>query len=154
MLDKKTLMSIIEALRPGAFFRLRYMSDMPVKAEYKKQGIKVIKLVSITTRTGVHYNAIKGVTPVFYDNVEIKNSNWSWILYNKVKYNGNTEKFYLAIAPTKNNKAKTQYLLNTKDGSKLVDKEEIQNYIIDSYWRKEPNRPVNYIALDNILAIH
>lgn len=152
----ETLIKTISEIPGGRFFRVRYMSKMPVKAKYEREGVSVIKLVGITARTGVAYHKIEAVAKTLNEDYQPpKETNWTWTVKDRIKYNRNTKKQYLVIAPvSKGSNTKSQYMLSDKNGNRIVDKEEIREYIIDSYWNKEPNRPINTIALDNVLSIH
>lgn len=156
-MDSERLLKFIKNIPGGRFFRLRYISHLPVKAEYEKQGISVSKIVTVTTRTGVKYTAVAELEykPSYQLEMEAKNSPWEWEVKNRIKFNKNTKKRYLVIAPIKGNKNKSTYILTTKDGMvNIVDKEDIRDYVIDSHWRKEPNRPINNICFDNILNVY
>lgn len=156
-MDSERLLKFIRNIPGGRFFRLRYISHLPIKAEYEKRGISVSKITNVTTRTGVRYAAVADVEYKSIDQIskESLQSPWSWEIKDKIKFNSNTKKRYLVIAPIKGNKNKSTYILTTKDGVvNIVNKEDIRDYIIDSYWRKEPNRPVNNICFDNILNVY
>lgn len=150
-MDRDKIINFIKDVPGGRFFRLRYTSNMPVKAKYQNQGITILKVVNITTRTGVRYSAIAEPSN---EEVSSKNNtnNWVWIIPNRLKYNSNTKSQYLVTAPTKGSNAKSTYLLCDSEGCAIRNEEEIKEYIIDSYWRKEV-RPINTININNILLI-
>ena len=50
-----------DALGKGRICRIEYDAEVPVKAVYKKAGIKIIKHVSTTVRTGVSYSNLPKV---------------------------------------------------------------------------------------------
>lgn len=156
-MDSERLLKFIKEIPGGRFFRLRYLSHLPVKACYEKEGISIMKVVNVTTRTGVKYQA---VTDAEYKSPqqlekETKNSNWEWEIKNRIKFNTNTKKRYFVIAPIKGNKSKSTYILTNKEGNvEIIEKRDIQEMIIDSYWRKESDRPIHNICFDNILSIY
>ncbi len=151
----ETLVKTITEIPGGRFFRMRYLSHMPVKAEYAKQGVAVVKVVDLTARTGIKYANIEGVTLSESTGNSTRENNWEWVVPNRIKHNTNTGKDYMVIAPTKQGcNAKSSYLLSTKDGNTVVSKEEIMDYVIDSHWKKDANRPIRTIALENILSIN
>lgn len=150
------LNKFISDIPGGRFFRLRYISHLPVKAEFEKQGFAIFKIVNITARTGVKYTNIKGVELSDKTKSGENNgmNNWEWIIPNKIKYNSNTDKEYLVIAPIKDgSNAKSTYILSTPTETKVCSKEDIENYIIKSHWTKENNRPINMINTENILCV-
>lgn len=156
-MDSERLLKFIKEIPGGRFFRLRYVSHLPVKACYEKDGISIMKVVNVTTRTGVKYTSVADVeykSPHQLEK-EAKNSNWEWEIKNRIKFNTNTRKRYLVIAPINSNKSKSTYILTDKQGNvEIVEKRDIQEMIIDSYWRKEPDRPIHNICFDNILSIY
>ena len=144
----------IQTIPGGRLFRLRYMSKVRVKAEYEKQGISIVKIVDTTTRTGVKYNKIKSVMlqskPETYS---VKPSNWEWIVKNRIKHNTNTGKDYLVVAPvSKGHNTKVTYVFTDNEGTAVLTKEEIAQYVVDSYWKEEKPAVMN-ITLDNILLV-
>lgn len=152
-MDRDRLTKFITTIPGGRFFRLRYITHLPVKAKFEKEGITVSKIVNVTTRTGVSYKAIMHNQP--QAQIDPPTDNWDWEVKNRIKYNKNTKRRYLVIAPIKGNKNSSIYILTLKNGSvNVVSKDEIKDYIIDSYWRKETERPINNILMDNILSIY
>ena len=58
----------------------------------------------------------------------------------------------MVTAPTKGSNVKSTYLLCDSEGCAIRNEEEIKEYIIDSYWRRDI-RPINTININNILLI-
>ena len=87
----------IAAIPNGRFFKIGYITELPLKAEFKKIDYKIYKYTSRITRTGVAYNNLK--------NVKENNREWSrsskslWKIKNKIKTNISTNKDYIIIAP-------------------------------------------------------
>ena len=156
-MDFERLIKFIKDVPKGRFFRLRYLSHLPVKAQYEKMGISIMKIVNVTTRTGIRYAAVASVEykPIPQLERDMRTSHWEWEIKDKIKFNTNTKKRYLVIAPIKGNKSKSTYILTNKDGTvEIVERKDIQEMIIDSYWRKEPDRPIHNICFDNILSVY
>ena len=61
LMKTETIVKQIQELPNGRFFRMKYLTKLPVKAEYSKQGVVILKIVETTARTGVAYNKIKSV---------------------------------------------------------------------------------------------
>lgn len=148
----RNIVKQIEKLPNGRFFRIRYLSNLPVKAEYAKQGIAVIEIVETTVRTGVAYKNIKTTSKSTTRN-KIENA-WSWVIPNKIRYNKNTSKNYLVVAPIKEgSNTKRSFILSMKNSNSFVTEAEICSYINNSYWKKQ--KPViQNITIDNILTIN
>ena len=155
-MTSERIYKFISQVPGGRFFRLRYISHLPVKAEFANKGISVLKIVNVTTRTGVSYGSlIKSEDTNPYNPSSKETNNWTWVKHNKIKHNSNTNKDYLVIAPVKNNKPSNTYILIDETGyTRTCNKECIKDYIIPSYWTKEPNRPIHNICMENILNIH
>lgn len=141
-------------VRPGTFTRITYMTQLPLKAEYKKRGYEIIKTTSITSRFGIHYGNINGVEPK--ENNEKKINNFFWVdgFKKNICFNTKTEKYYLCTYPTsKGTNSKSTYCIKFPDGSfhggmKTVDKD----MVINSYWNKSSTKMMR-INIDNIIKI-
>ena len=159
MSKTQTLLNQIEKIPGGRLFRVRYMSKVTTDAASKKAGISIMKIVNTTVRTGVRYTAIEGVELSEKTKTAIaegKESNWEWILPNRVKYNKNTGKMYFVVAPlNKGHHTKSTYILTDGDGkSTIIDKETAMKYTVKSYWKDEEKKPTIFnITLDNVLLI-
>ena len=51
----------IAAIPNGRFFKIGYITELPLKAESKRADYKIYKYTSRITRTGVAYNKLKDV---------------------------------------------------------------------------------------------
>lgn len=157
----------VKAIKNGTLFRLKYRTELPVKAEFGKRGFKVVKVVETTTRTGVKYGNIKGVVKSIVSKTKSKSAEqaYEWLIPNKVRRNTSTGNVYLYTAPISkgNNKNNTYKVLIPYAGN-MCDSNPQWNYIseenlialgivIDSYWTKG-DRPINDINLNNIISIH
>ena len=145
----------IEDIPKGRFFRVKYLTKLPVKAEYSKQGVVILKIVETTARTGVAYNKIKSVIEKMTGKTkEEKENNWEWIIHNKIKYNTNTKKSYFVIAPIKKGSNTDRiYILSERNNVRVVTEDEIRNYVNDSYWSEKEKPAVQNITLENVLTI-
>lgn len=145
----------IEDIPRGRFFRMKYLTKLPVKAEYSKQGVVILKIVETTARTGVAYNKIKSVIEKMTGKTkEEKENNWEWIIHNKIKYNTNTKKSYFVIAPIKKGSNTDRiYILSERNNVRVVTENEIRNYVNDSYWSEKEKPAVQNITLENVLTI-
>lgn len=138
----------------GRFFRLRYASNVPLAAAYKKAGYTMQKVVDTTTRTGVQYGHIAGV--VLNDDNSTKANNFEWVVHNRIKHNTNTGKNYAVVAPISDgNNTKVTYILTEPNGtSHSITRDEAKQYTTPSYW-KDGNKPaVMTIDLNNIQRIN
>ena len=144
----------VSEIPAGRFFRVRYITKVKVKAEYEKQGISIFKIVDTTTRTGVKYTNIAGVKLNDYpDEYEPKKTNWEWVVKDRIKHNTKTGKDYLVIAPIgKGSNTRVEYVLTDNEGSAVRTREEIENFVVPSYWKTEKPLIMN-VTLENVLLV-
>lgn len=153
----ESITNALKNVKPGTFTRLVYKSEMPVKAEFKKMGYKVVKITSTTTRFGIHYGNIKEVKENASNDKYFKvNEALKWIVKDIIQYNSNTEKYYLCTYPTikgRNSSTKYDIYLNGErvmEGIDIIDR----NMIINSYWSgKSSKTNMMKINVDNIIKI-
>lgn len=139
--------------------RIRYKSEMPVKAEFKKQGIRIIKVTEATVRFGVDYEHIGTVIERKSDESytpAVRENNYEWVVENKICHNSKTDKDYVRFA-TLNGGAhkKVIYILvdsleETYDVETLT--EEQMNYVQNSYWNRTTPEVQN-ISFENIISV-
>lgn len=145
----------IKDIPGGRFFRVRYISKVKMTADALKNGITIFKIVDTTTRTGVKYKNIEGVKPNDYpDTYEPKKTNWEWIVPNRIKHNTKTGKDYLVIAPIGEGAHTTcTYIFTDNEGNtRTIDKEEVREYAVASYWKDEKPAIMN-VTLENVLLV-
>ena len=134
-------------IRSGTFFRIGYITELPVKAAYAKEGWKILKQTESTVRTGVNYGKIKSVVEE-RDIVPIQKG--------RIYQNTDTEQMYLRVFPTKKGtNKKVSYILVTPGHSEYhfndLD-EEMREMVRDSYFN-EKSRPIATIKIDNIYKV-
>ena len=150
----------LESIPAGRFFRLRYTSEMKVKAEFKKQGISVMKVTETTMRTGVAYERIASVVEYKATHEPKRDkpvaNNWEWIVPNRIKYNTNTKKTYAVLASVPHgSNSEVYYIVTDKDGDRIMTEDTLDKSLMqDSVWSQSayPNA-IRTIAFDNILDI-
>lgn len=150
------LIEAIVAIPAGRFFRVRYMTKVKMSAESVKQGITIMKIVDTTTRTGVKYKNIAGVIPNEYpDSYVPKETNWEWVVPQRVKHNTRTGKDYLVVAPiSKGHNTHVSYVLTDGEGkSYIITKEEAKKYSVASYWKEGDKPVIMNITLENVLMV-
>jgi hypothetical protein len=154
------IMSTINGIPAGRFFRVKYTSELPVKASYKKMGITVHKIVEATVRTGVPYENIKAVREYKATHepkiITPRANNWEWVSPNRIKHNTNTGSTCAVFATVPNGGNKRCSYIVTKDGyTAVVSQEELdRDLIIDSYWSRGDSLDViRTVSLGNILSI-
>ena len=145
----------VSEIPAGRFFRVRYTTKVKLKAEYEKQGYSILKIVDTTTRTGVKYKNIAGVKLNDYpDEYEPKNTNWEWVVKDRIKHNTKTGKDYLVIAPiSKGSNTKVEYVLTDNEGSAVRMKEEIEGLVVPSYWKTGDKPVIMNVTLENVLTV-
>ena len=154
-MDIKTISEKINKIRRGSFVRFTYQSEMPIKAEFKKMGYKIIKTTSVTTRFGINYGNIKQVKEKDTEKKPYKvNEALKWIVKDVIQYNSNTDKYYLCTYPTekgRNSSSKYDIYLNGERVMKGVDIID-RNMIINSYWDKKATCMMK-VNIDNVIQI-
>ncbi len=152
-----TIKNLLDNIKPGVFTRLTYTSELPLKAEFKKQGYRVVKTNSITTRFGIHYGNIKEVKERDSEPSNApseKVSNFSWVIKDNLQYNSKTEKYYLCTYPTKRGRnSSAKYSVYLPDGTHHDGLSDFNHdWVINSYWGKGVTNMMK-INIDNIVKI-
>lgn len=147
------LKKVLENIHPGSFFRIKYSVEVPLKAEYRNMGYKIIKTVYTTSRTGVRYMKINGVTPS--EKKSDKPSNWSWEKKNYISYNSNTGNYYLNLYPMSMNTC-TRVEYKTYLNDKEIIKYNFKDIVIPSYFKKDGgfSTKILKIKIDNIIELY
>jgi hypothetical protein len=151
-LSSEVIISTISKVRPGSLVRIGYTTSVPVKAEYKKLGYKVTKVVLTTVRTGVKYDNLSAViarraelmAEVQGEPKKERKNNFVPVIPNKVYHNTNTGKDYLYVASfNKGHNTFVQYIVEDPFTGKTVvmTKEEFleseyKTLPIDSYYKR------------------
>jgi len=150
----ETIIEKIKSIPGGRFFRVRYISKVKMAADALKEGITIFKIVDTTTRTGVKYKNIEGVT--LSENYTPKETNWEWVVKDRIKHNTKTGKDYLVVAPiNKGAHVNATYIMTDNEGNtSVVDKETVKKYAIKSYF-SEDKKPatIQNITLENVLMV-
>ena len=86
----ETLFEVVKSIRPGTMARISYKTELPLKAEFRKQGYGLIKVVETTARFGVKYSNLKSViakrsAPDYVPSSKANNN--VWLLENKISKN-------------------------------------------------------------------
>lgn len=149
----------LSKIKNGTFMSVEYKSSLPVKSEYKKQGVEITKYSKIIVRTGVAYSNLKSVIEKKQQEETMaqpkvqRANNFSWVIKNRIKFNSNTNKEYLALAVVPNMKAiSNRYEIKTADGTTSCETFD-KSLVIDSYWNNK-SVDVLTIATDNVLSIN
>lgn len=100
------MIETIAKIPSGRMFRLSYHTEVELNKEAKAKGIKIVKYVETTTRTGIAYKNIASVIEKIKEKIDTPNkktttNNWEYIIDNKVKHNTNTNCDYLCVANIK-----------------------------------------------------
>jgi hypothetical protein len=169
-LSSDVVINVVNNIESGRFFRICYESEVPLNAATKKQkNVHISKVVETTARTGVEYNNIERVIErkeTKSDDAPVRawTNNYEWVIPNKVKYNSNTKKNYLQIAPiTKGGNTKVKYVISTDGNDIEVDPSNFESvakdYVIPSYFNKRGDVPEvmtinceNIVRIDNVVA--
>lgn len=161
-LNREQIMEATLGIRNGTIARVMYQSELPLKAEFKKQGYKLVKITETSARFGVNYGRISSVmarNAAGYEPTPRAN-NYEWIIPNKVKHNSKTDKDYLVLANFNGgHNTKSKYILygttvGTLDMGSSIDP-GYAHLVIDSYYKKSTTPcEVKTVAFENILRIN
>lgn len=155
------IFSIVEKIKNGTCVRIGYKVDVPV---YKKfDNITIKKIVVLTGRLGVKYKNIKTVKERVAANSAksaINKNNYEWIIENKIKYNKNTDKYYLSVATFSKgsnkkvcyeicNNGKIDYIFSKKE----LKKSKYSEMICSSYFN-DKDTEIFSVSLDSVFRIN
>lgn len=166
------ILKAVDEINNGTFFRIKYNKKIGLaKKKCKSNGIDpdsllIKKVVETTVRTGVKYSNIKKVIEELKnrDSSEQRNytNNYISIKENKVKFNSNTGKYYLCVAPISKG-ANTKVFYRVFDLNKMdvftFTKDEFENseyssLLLDSETKKKSECNYYQISFDNIAKIN
>ena len=164
ILNREQIIEATNKVKNGTIARVTYRTEVPLKAEFKKQGYRLIKVTETSARFGVNYGKIASViarnAEKSSEDVTPRVNNYEWIIKNKVKYNTKTDKEYLVVANfNKGHHTKSKYILEgtfvgTIDMGNSIDS-HYTHLVIDSYFKKSGSgSEIKTIAFDNILRIN
>lgn len=163
-LNREQIIEATNQVRNGTIARVTYRSDVPLKAEYKKQGYKLTKITETSARFGVDYSRISSViarrAEQALEEAVKRTNNYEWVIRNKVKFNTKTEKEYLVLANfNKGHHTKTKYILEGTFVGAIDMGDTIEpayaHLVIDSYYKKSENPgEIRTVAFDNIIRIN
>lgn len=148
-MDRKMIIKTISEIRPGRFFRVRYVHQVKLKKEFRELGVSSLKIFDVNARTGIKY------CPAI-SNKDVQNNHPSknWILKNKLYINPTTSKTLFVIHPVKNKKlCNVSYIFINEDGNpSVISETEAKQYMLTSECN---SRETSYMTLnvDNILNI-
>ena len=164
ILNRDQIIKAAEEIKGGRIIRITYKTEVPLKAEFKKQGYIITKITETSVRFGVNYHNISKVIER-KANAEPKTSsnrisNYEWIIKDRVKYNKNTEKEYLVVAnlPEHQN-SRVKYILEgsimgTLDMGDKIDG-PYKQMVRDSYFTPSiTGGEVKTISFSNIININ
>lgn len=157
-MKKEALENILNTIKNGTFVRIGYTTEVPLRAKFKNSNITIKKIVITTGRLGVNYKNISKVTTNTQTSNINRVNNYIWVLKNKLKFNTNTNKYYLPVAtiPTGSN-TQVQYVIFENENKTCVNSKEqlkkYSEYIIPSYFTKNTNTPIFSVNIDNIWKV-
>ena len=163
-MNNEVIINALKSIKPGCLFRITYKSELPVKAEFKKNGYRLVKITEATVRTGVDYSNIQSVIEKRENASEDgavakqRENNFEWIIRDRVSYNSNTNKFYARVATLRNGGANihSKFILvdSMSETYELEKLSESQKDIVqNSYWNRASAPEVQNISFENIISI-
>lgn len=134
-MNTNMIINKLSTKRNGQFFNISYVSDLPMTAKAKREGIVALKITKATVRKGISYKNMKSVQERLGDRInEPLDLPWgSWVPEHKgllIEHKGKT---YLRLYSSPN-KNKSVYLVNGKEIS--LDELKSMGIVQNSYWNK------------------
>ena len=119
----------------GAFFKISYITDVPMTAQAKRDGNVVIKYTTTTVRKEIDYDKMKSVqAKVEQGKVLTHELPWGhWMAGHEGLLIEHKDKIYVRLYNSPN-KPKSDFFLN----GKLIEKEKLKTLglVLNSYWNK------------------
>lgn len=157
-LSLDTIKTCLNATKGGVITRVSYMTELPLKAEFKKLGYKVIKVTDTSVRFGVDYSKIAKVIAKKTEATETRKTtnNYTWLMEDKLCVNEKTGGTYIRFATLpKGAHTKVKFIVvngNITCANELTD--EQKNFVINSYWNKAGEKPeVQNVNVENVIRI-
>lgn len=134
-MNTNMIINKLSTKRNGQFFNISYVSDLPMTAKAKREGIVALKVTKATVRKGISYKNMKSVQERLGDKInEPLELPWGiWVPEYKgllIEHKGKT---YLRLYSSPN-KSKSVYLVNGKEVS--LDELKSMGIVQNSYWNK------------------
>lgn len=158
----ETLFEVVKSIKPGTMARISYKTELPLKAEFRKQGYGLIKVVETTARFGVKYSNLKSViakrsAPDYVPSSKANNN--IWLLENRISQNKKTGKIHIRFAPMPfGSNRKSTYVFVDSNGRMFELGRDVPASFKDmaqnSYWDSKSCMPdIQTICADNVLYI-
>ena len=134
-MNTNMIINKLSTKRNGQFFNISYVSDLPMTAKAKREGIVALKITKATVRKGISYKNMKSVQERLGDRInEPLDLPWgSWVPEHRGLLIERKGKTYLRLYSSPN-KNKSVYLVNGKEVS--LDELKSMGIVQNSYWNK------------------
>lgn len=134
-MNTNMIINKLSTKRNGQFFNISYVSDLPMTAKAKREGIVALKITKATVRKGISYKNMKSVQERLGDRInEPLDLPWgSWVPEHRGLLIEHKGKIYLRLYSSPN-KNKSIYLVNGKEVS--LDELKSMGIVQNSYWNK------------------
>lgn len=162
-LNREQIIETVKNIHGGAITRVTYRTEVPIKAEFKKQGYKIHKFVETSSRVGVNYGHLPSVMArneeATGETVQ-RTNNYEWVVKDRICHNTKTGKDYLALITLNGgHHTKVKYVIEgtfvgSIDMGDEIDK-AYRHIVLDSYFKK-PSTPTEFrrVAFENIIKIN
>lgn len=152
-MNTNMILQTLKTINKGQWFKLSYVSDLPLTAQARRDGYVVYKRCSMTARYGIQYRNIAKVQERFEDKADVKHElSWGqWVPGHEGTLIEHKGAKYLRVY-TSPNKSKNEYFVNgtaiTKEGLMVL------GIIQKSYWNRKGTVPdCMTIKVENIETI-
>lgn len=138
----------LKGYNKGSYIRIEYVTDLTpsMKASAKRLGNKVEKRVEKTVRLGCDYHKMKATIYAKSNGRGTREMYEEEVIEDLLYQNKKNDTLYLRVGTVENDNNNTVWYLNGRE----VDKEEIKDYLVPSYFNKKGTMEVQNIKLDNV----
>lgn len=163
-LSREQIIEAVQGVRGGTITRVTYKTELPVKAEFKKKGYRVFKIVETSARIGVNYGQIASVRAraeeLIDKTVPKKADNYEWVIKDRIRHNTKTDKDYVVlISFNKGHNTKVKYIIEgtfvgTVDMGDTLE-QPYKHIVLDSYFsKKSTSTEFRNVSFENIIRIN
>lgn len=163
-LNVEEIINAVSSVGNGRMARICYKSELPVKAEFKKQGVKIVKVTEATVRFGVDYEHIGSVIERKAEdeaNGKVyaqRENNYEWVVENKICHNSKTGKDYVRFAHVNegSNRKVIYIIVDSLSETTIAETldDSTKNLVQNSYWNRTSAPEVQNISTENVLRIN
>jgi hypothetical protein len=156
-LKQEEIIKAAASVQGGRMVRIGYRTEVPLRAEFKKSGMKAYKISETTVRLGVNYEKIHSVqvAKALGDLSGSFNKTSHWLIPNRVLVHNENNTHYLSVATIPNAATKTKFIIEEVNGREVeVDKNYLIPLATKAFNSLSGSKPAKYnIRFENLYRI-